>query len=142
MKNYNIAFNSRTTRPKTLGLSYTLVAPSWSTSKGRPFAPAKHHALASSPTMVSTTAKLEDAPLKTQSFRCRHSVQAPKMMREFNAFLTSLPTILETLHHQSSKLISVPRGAKALRPTHRRSTNQNYQAKTHEARRWLIVASS
>jgi hypothetical protein len=126
----------------TLVLIYPAAAQSRPVSREIPLAPAILYALASSATMTRAAERCGDTPLNTQSLRCCHSIQASKMMREFNPFLTSLPTILEALHHQSSKLVSEACGAKSLRPTCRRRRNQNCRAKIHEERRWLIVSSS
>jgi hypothetical protein len=62
------------------------------TSRAMPMAPAMLQFLMSSPARVKAVERGGEASLNTQSLRCRHNVQAPKMTRELNPFLRGLST--------------------------------------------------
>jgi hypothetical protein len=79
----------------------------------------------SSPAMIKAVERLGDFPLNTQSLRCFQTVQASKIMREFNPFFKVLGTKLIADRHQSSKEASAGCGARIASPTRCSKKNQN-----------------
>jgi hypothetical protein len=110
--------------------------------RDKPLAPAMHQAHASSLAMARAVDNLGETPLKTQSFRCRQSVQAPRRNRELSSLLIVLGAELITLPHHSSKEILEGSGDSPGRLTRCQRSGQNWRAKTQVTRSWWMVSSS